>query len=147
MEDISLHVLDIMENALRAGAKKISVRVARDPARDELRVIVSDDGRGMSEDEIRAALDPFYTTKENKRIGLGLPLLGQAAGAAGGRMELRSRPEAGTTVTAVFGLSHPDCKPLGDMEGTMKMIKAFHRDVDFEYESTEPSDTVGGESK
>ena len=77
MEDISLHVLDIMENALRAGAKTIRVWIAHDEGKDEMRVTIADDGRGMSKKEVRDALDPFYTTKDGKRIGLGLSLLVQ----------------------------------------------------------------------
>ena len=136
MEDISLHLLDIMENALRAGAKKIRVRIDQDDLRDEVRVSVEDDGDGMSEDEIQKALDPFYTTKEGKRIGLGLPLLSQSAKEAGGRIEVKSAPCKGTSITAVFCLSHPDRKPLGDIDGTIKLMRSFHHDVVIEYEHT-----------
>ena len=136
MEDISLHVLDIMENALRAGAKTIRVWIAHDEGKDEMRVTIADDGRGMSKKEVRDALDPFYTTKAGKRIGLGLSLLGQAADEAGGRIDVISTPDSGTSVTAIFRLSHPDRKPLGDIDGTIDIMKAFHRDVVIQYENT-----------
>ena len=136
MEDISLHLLDIMENALRAGAKTIRVRIDQDAVRDEVRISVEDDGKGMSEDEVKKALDPFYTTKESKRIGLGLPLLSQAAKEAGGRIEVSSAPKQGTSITAIFRLSHPDRKPLGDIDGTIDMMRSFHRGVVIEYKNT-----------
>ena len=134
MEELSLHILDVIENALRAGATEVSVRIVEDPGRDEIRVSVEDNGRGMTSEEKRDAVDPFFTTKQGKRIGLGLPLLSQAARQSGGSLEVDSNPGAGTKLTALFGLSHLDRQPLGDIEGTMAALKIFHRDVLFDYE-------------
>ena len=83
MEDLSLHVLDIAENSIAAKARRVAIRVEERRSKDRLVLEISDDGRGMSPRLLSRALDPFVTTKKAKRIGLGLPLLAQAARAAG----------------------------------------------------------------
>ena len=130
MEDLSLHILDVVENSLRAGAKRVEVRlVQRDDGR--LVLIIRDDGRGMDAAERERALSPFYTSKGDKRFGLGLPLLGQAAQATGGALTLESAPGQGTTVTAVFNADHIDMKPLGDLGRTLRVLKGTHPEVEF----------------
>jgi signal transduction histidine kinase len=86
VEDLSLHILDIAENAIRAAASVVEVDVEERQGEDALTITISDDGRGMSREELDKALDPFFTTKSHKRVGLGLPLLAQAAREAGGDM-------------------------------------------------------------
>jgi len=137
MEDVSLHILDIVENALRAGARSVLVRLTEGKREDRLILEVIDDGEGMDEETKRRALDPFFTTKGGKRVGLGLPFLAQAAEEAGGRLEVKSAPGKGTTVIATFGLSHIDRKPLGNIEETLYCLKATHPDVCFRFESVE----------
>ena len=137
MEDVSLHILDIVENALRAGAKNVLIRLAQSKREDRLVLEVEDDGEGMNEEATKRSLDPFFTTKQGKRVGLGLPLLAQAAEEAGGRLEVHSAPGRGTKVIATFGLSHIDRKPLGDIEETLRCLKATHPEVCFRFESVE----------
>jgi len=137
MEDVSLHVLDIVENALRAGAKNVVIRLAQDRKEDRLVLEVTDDGEGMNEETMGRSLDPFFTTKLGKRVGLGLPLLAQAAEEAGGKLEVQSAPGKGTKVIATFELSHIDRKPLGNMEETVRCLKATHPEVCFRFESVE----------
>ncbi|HWQ03118.1 MAG TPA: sensor histidine kinase [Candidatus Nitrosotenuis sp.] len=134
MEDMSLHILDIVENALRAGAKHVVVRLTEDKGADRLVLEVTDDGAGMNEEIKKKSLDPFFTTKRDKKIGLGLPFLAQAAEEAGGRLEIRSAPGQGTTVMATFGLSHIDRKPLGNIQETMRCLTATHPEVSFRFE-------------
>lgn len=126
MEDLSLHVLDVMENALAAKADRIEVRIIEEREKDLLKIEIQDNGRGMDSEMVDRALDPFYTSKPGKRIGLGLPLLAQAAVEAGGRMEVEAAPGKGTLVRATFQLSHPDLKPLGDMLQTMATVACAH---------------------
>jgi hypothetical protein len=133
MEDLSLHILDIVENSIAAKAQRVAIRVEELPSRDRLVLEVSDDGRGMSPRMLARALDPFVTTKRAKRIGLGLPLLAQAARATGGRLTLRSWPGRGTRVRATFCLSHIDLQPLGDMAETLSVLMVGHPDVRFRY--------------
>jgi len=137
MEDVSLHILDIVENALRAGAKNVVIRLAQCTREDRLVLEVADDGEGMNEETMKRSLDPFFTTKQGKRVGLGLPLLAQAAEEAGGKLEVQSAPGQGTKVIATFRLSHIDRKPLGDIEETLRCLKATHPEVCFRFESVE----------
>ena len=130
MEDLALHILDIARNGAEAGATRIDIRVDEDPAADTIRIVVADNGRGMDPATAARALDPFFTTRETRIVGLGLPLLRQAAEAAGGGLTVASSPGAGTRVEAVFGLRHLDRAPLGDLETTVLVLMASHPDID-----------------
>lgn len=110
------------------------VRVDRNSKEGLMTISIQDDGTGMTATESRRAVDPFYTTKEGKRIGLGLPLLRQAAVEAGGAMDVMSTRGEGTVVRAQFRLDHPDQKPLGDMEGTIDLLRRYHPGVAFTLE-------------
>ena len=141
MEDISLHILDVAENALNAGASRIEIRIVEGSKEDLMKIEIKDNGSGMDEQMVSQALDPFYTTKAGKRVGLGLPLLAQAAKEAGGNMEIQSRPDKGTMICATFQLSHPDLKPLGDMFETLATLTCAHPGVEFIFEHRR-NDTV-----
>lgn len=130
---MSLHILDIAENSVNAGARNVEIAVTEDVSADVLSIEITDDGRGMEPEGAERAADPFYTTKTAKRVGLGLPLLKQAAAATGGTMEVRSQPGGGTTVRALFHLSHIDRAPLGDMAATLVMLVAGNPEVRFRY--------------
>lgn len=133
MEDLALHILDIVENSIAAGAARVRIAI-RESRRDELLLIeIADDGRGMNEGVARRAADPFFTTRTTRRVGLGLPLLEQAATAAGGGLTIESAKERGTTVTARFQHSHPDRQPLGDIVNTLMMLFVGNPQVEFEY--------------
>lgn len=134
MEDLSLHILDIVENSLRSEANLIEVSVVEDTGRDLLALQIQDNGKGMDAESCARAADPFFTTKPGRRVGLGLPLLAQAAKEAGGEFHVCSLPNAGTTVRATFRLGHPDRKPLGDMLATLEALVAANPQVDFVYE-------------
>ena len=135
MEDLSLHILDIVENSLRANAKNIQIKLTQSREKDLLIVEVADDGEGMDEETLKQAVDPFFTTKEGKRTGLGLPFLSQSAEEAGGKLEIESARGKGTKVIATFKLSHIDRKPLGNLQETVKCLKATHLDVNLSFES------------
>ena len=134
MEDLSLHILDIVENSLRSDAKVIEISVVEDEEQDLLTLEIKDDGRGMDPEKAKRAADPFFTTKPGRRFGLGLALLAQAAREAGGAFGISSSPGAGTTVRATFGYGHPDRKPLGDIPATLQTLVAGHPEVGFVYE-------------
>ncbi len=135
MEDLSLHILDIAENAIAAGATRITVTVDEDEARDRLSIRVKDDGPGMSAEDVRRAADPFFTTK-GKRTGLGLPLLAQAAEQCGGRLTVSSVPGKGTNVVARFRYRHIDRPPLTNMAGTLAVLVLGHPGITFRYRHT-----------
>ncbi len=133
MEDLSLHILDIVENSLRANAQHIAIRLTESHTSDLLVLEVADDGDGMDEQSVGQARDPFFSTKDGKRIGLGLSFLAQAAEETGGAMQIESRKGAGTTITARFGLRHIDRKPFGNLEQTLRCVKATHPEVTFSF--------------
>lgn len=131
MEDLSLHVLDIVENSIRAGAKKIEIRIHEDLKADCLEIEIRDDGAGMDVSTMEKALDPFFTTKSVRKVGLGLSLFREAARAAGGDMVIQSEPGRGTNVKATFRYSHIDRKPLGDMSKTLATLVIANPEVRF----------------
>lgn len=134
MEDLSLHILDIVENSIAASASRIEVLLEEDTSRDLLSLEVRDNGTGMDAETRKRALDPFFTTRTTRRIGLGLPLLAQAAREAGGGVEIESEPGRGTVVRAVFQLSHPDRKPLGDITQTLRTILVGRPELNLRFE-------------
>jgi anti-sigma regulatory factor (Ser/Thr protein kinase) len=133
MLELSLHILDIAENSVRAGASQVTIEMTEDREADRLTLEIRDDGTGMTEEARKRALDPFYTTKKVRRVGLGLPMLAQAAANTGGGLEIESSPEAGTTVKVVFGLRHIDRQPLGDLPGTIVALITGNPDIHFVY--------------
>ncbi len=133
MEDISLHILDIAENSIRAAAKRIEIILTRVVESDLLRVDVNDDGTGMDPEAVAKVRDPFFTTK-NKKTGLGIPFLAQAAEQAGGALTIDSAPGRGTRVSVAFRWSHVDRPVIGSMADTLLTLIAGHPDVDLVYE-------------
>ncbi|MGO9136787.1 MAG: ATP-binding protein [Syntrophales bacterium] len=133
MLEISLHILDIVENSTRAGAKTVSIDIIEDTARDILSLEIRDDGSGMTEDILKKVIDPFFTTKTVRNVGLGLPMLAQAAERAEGRFIIESKGGEGTRVAADFKLSHIDRQPLGDISGTLVTLIAGNEDINLIY--------------
>jgi len=133
MKELSLNVLDIAENSVRAGAKHIDVAVAEDTAADTLTISVSDDGCGMDEALLKSVRDPFTTTRTTRRVGLGIPLLQEAAQATGGDLSIESAPGRGTRLKAVFGRSHIDRMPLGDIASTIATLIQCNDDREWTY--------------
>lgn len=133
MQDLSLHILDVAENSIEAQATTIEIRLEENRRQDLLTLEIIDNGRGMDEKMAREATDPFVTTKKTRRVGLGLPLLAEAARATNGRLDLRSEPGKGTRVRATFQLSHIDLKPLGDIAQTLITLIIGHPEVDIVY--------------
>jgi hypothetical protein len=133
MLELSLHILDIVENSTRAGAKRVFIDIVEDKSADLLSMEIRDNGSGMSEDVFKKAMDPLFTTKTVRNVGLGLPMLAQAAERTGGRFIMESKGGEGTTVLAEFKLSHIDRQPLGDIAGTLMTLVAGNTDVDIIY--------------
>lgn len=131
MEDLSLHILDIAENSIDAGATAVNIGIREDAMEDTLTLVIGDNGRGMGDGMEKKAADSYFTTKTGKRFGLGIPLLEQAAGQCGGGLSIASGKEGGTTITASFRLSNADMLPLGDIGATMATLIMGHPDVDY----------------
>jgi len=146
MEDISLHILDVVGNAIRADATEVCIEIEEDEPGLTLSLRIRDNGCGMDEATARQVLDPFFTTRQNARVGLGLPLLRQAAEETGGSITVSSRLNEGTDVRAVFELRHPDMKPIGDVYGTLAALVAGHPSVRFLYRSRRGEERVDFDS-
>jgi hypothetical protein len=134
VDDLSLHILDIAENAVRAEARQIEIVLSRGSG--ILRIEVNDDGRGMDAATLARVRDPFFTTKR-KKTGLGIPLLSQAAEQAGGTVTVDSAPGRGTRVVATFPWGHVDRPPVGSMMDTLLTLIAGHPDREYIYEERE----------
>lgn len=132
MREIALHILDLVENSVRAQATIIAVSVVADAARDVLSIVIEDNGTGLKV-SAEDALDPFYTTKSGKRTGLGLSLFRAAAEATGGRLTLGKAALGGLRVAVEMGLSHVDRSPLGDLAGTLSSVVCTNPDIDFRF--------------
>lgn len=133
MREIALHILDLVQNAVAAGASTITIAINEDRRGDILTISVADNGCGMDNDFCRRVLDPFVTTRQTRHVGLGLPLLAMTTKQAGGYLKLTSQPGHGTAVDAVFQYSHLDRPPLGKMAETLLVIVVGNPDLDIIY--------------
>lgn len=136
MEEICAHIVDIVANSVSAGARNISIAVTEDHVEDLLVLRIVDDGRGMDEETAIRVLDPFFSTKTGRKVGLGVPLLKGTSEQSGGRFYLKSEVGKGTEIFASFVLSHPDRPPLGNIKDTIFMLIIGNPDVDFLFEET-----------
>ena len=133
MKDLSLHILDIVENAIAAKARKIEILVIEEPREDRLTIEIHDDGIGMDEQASKKATDPFFTTRTSRKVGLGLSLMAQAAQEAGGTLRIESALGKGTKVAASFQYRHIDRKPLGNMIETMTTLFLGNPELEISY--------------
>lgn len=133
MRELSLHILDIVENGITAGANCIWIQVDEDCKKDRLKIVIRDNGRGMPPEKIKNINDPFITSRTTRRVGLGLSLLAAAAGRCDGSLGVDSRPGKGTEVTAKFRYDHIDRAPLGDMAATLSTLIIGNPEIDFVY--------------
>ena len=122
MRELSLHILDIAQNSLTAGARSVEIDVTADGAENLLPIVVRDDGCGMSPEFLARVTDPFTTKRTTRKVGLGIPLFRQAAELAGGEFSIESQEGVGTCVKATFQLDHIDRMPLGDLAGTLTAL-------------------------
>ena len=133
MPEISMNVLDIAENSVRAGASLIEITVTVSEKDDLLSIIIKDNGCGMTKEQVEHVEDPFFTTRTTRKVGLGVPFYKMAAQNTGGDFYIKSEPGVGTEVFASFGLSHIDRMPLGDMNSTIHTLITFNTHIDFVY--------------
>jgi anti-sigma regulatory factor (Ser/Thr protein kinase) len=138
MKDLSLHILDIVQNSIRAKAKLIGIEISEIPDQDQLIINITDDGVGMSPEQLRKAIDPFYTSRTTRKVGLGLSLFKQNAEMTDGRFHIESKPGEGTKVTAVFGLNHIDRPIMGDLVGTILILISSPGETDYVFKHQTP---------
>ena len=131
MKDLSMHIMDILQNSTRAGATEVTLEVLEDAAADTLTIRFIDNGCGMDAETVQKVINPFFTTRTTRKVGLGLPLLKQNTEQTGGSLDIQSEKGKGTTVTAVFGRSHLDRPPMGDLAGTVILTASAYPDIRF----------------
>ena len=141
MTEISLNILDVAENSTRAGASLVTILIDISSADDTLKVVIADDGCGMTPEQVAKVTDPFFKTSTTRKVGLGGPFFKMAAESSGGSFDIVSEVNVGTTVTAIFGLTNIDRMPLGDITSTIHNLIVYHPESDFYYRYT-----VNGES-
>ncbi|MFI3170270.1 MAG: ATP-binding protein [Faecalibacterium sp.] len=144
MTELSLNVLDVAENSVRADASLVEITVSADVVKDHLSIVIQDNGCGMTQQQISQVTDPFFTSRTTRKVGLGVPFFKYAAESAGGTFDITSTVGVGTTVRATFVLSHIDRMPLGDMTSTIHNLIVYHAEIDFvyRYEYNEKSFTL-----
>lgn len=133
MRDLSLHILDLVQNSVEAGAKNVVLIVDEDIAANRLVFSVKDDGCGMDEEMVKKVRSPFTTTRTTRKVGLGLPLIDMTTQMAGGCLDIDSKPGRGTVIKAEYLYGHIDRPPLGDIATTVKIIVVSYQQIAFYY--------------
>ncbi|MDR1131679.1 MAG: ATP-binding protein [Oscillospiraceae bacterium] len=133
MQELSMNILDVAENAVRAGASLIEITITEQSGADRLSVTIRDNGCGMTPEQLKNVTDPFFTTRTTRRVGLGVPFFKMAAELTGGSFEIDSAPGQGTAVRADFIASSVDLMPLGDINETVAALIHANPHIDFVY--------------
>lgn len=137
MKDLSLHILDLSQNSISAGARVVQITVDEDAEADRLTICIEDNGKGMDKDFLERVKDPFVTTRTSRKVGLGIPLMLAACKRCEGDLIIESEINIGTKLTATFKHSHIDRAPIGDMAETMLSLilagSTGRENVDFVY--------------
>ena len=137
MKELSLNILDIAMNSVKAKAKNILIKLVE--ADETLTLVIQDNGCGMSEETVQNVINPFYTTRTTRNVGLGVPLLKLAAEQTGGGIEIQSvsendNPDShGTTITAEFFKNHLDFTPLGDVISTVTTLIQGNPEIEWRF--------------
>lgn len=133
MRELSLNILDIAQNSIAAGASLIEIEVAENTEAKELLISISDNGCGMTEEQLTNVLDPFFTTRTTRKVGMGIPLFKLAAEQTGGSLKIESEKGKGTKTSALFRTDSIDFTPLGDVTSTITILISMNTDRDFIY--------------
>ena len=147
MKELSLNILDITQNSVSAGASQIEISLS-EGGDGWLTLTIADNGCGMSRETLKTVMDPFYTTRTTRKVGMGIPLLQLAAEQTGGTLHIESVATAddpyahGTVVRATFDTRHIDMTPLGDMVATMVTLLQGHPEIDYVFTHKTPGVTV-----
>jgi anti-sigma regulatory factor (Ser/Thr protein kinase) len=134
LRELALHILDIAENSISAGATRIRISVFENLKDDFLQIVIEDNGKGMDAATLARITDPFVTSRTTRKVGLGLPFFKAAAEACEGSLNIASKPGVGTTVTVIFKHSHIDRMPLGDLCSTLLTLIIGTPDIHWLFE-------------
>lgn len=133
MQDLSLHLLDLAENSIRAKAKSILIEVHEAVSKNQLIIKLEDDGEGMKEEMVKNATHPFFTTRTTRKVGLGIPLFHQNCVRAGGSLKIQSQSQQGTVIEAKMQYDHIDRLPIGDMVSSLVVLIQGNPNVNLIY--------------
>lgn len=136
MRELSLNVMDVAQNSVRADAHLVTITVTESNAEDLLSISIADDGCGMTPEQVSQVIDPFFTTRTTRKVGLGVPLFKLSAEQTGGSFSIESEAGKGTITTASYHKSHVDMTPLGDINSTVSILIRCNPDIDFVYTRT-----------
>ena len=131
MRELSLNVMDVAQNSVRAEANLVRITVTESDREDNLTIEIADNGCGMTEEQVQQVIDPFFTTRTTRKVDLGVPLFKLSAEQTGGSFNIQSKENVGTTTTASYVKSHVDMTPLGDINSTVKILIQCNPDIDF----------------
>lgn len=133
MKDIALHILDIAQNSIAAGANLIEISVDEAIEQNMIGITIKDNGKGMTAEMLQQVTDPYVTSRKTRKVGMGLPLLKHSAEQCGGTLKIFSEPGQGAEVQAFFSASHIDLPPWGDMAGVIILLVTANPHLDFLY--------------
>jgi hypothetical protein len=134
MNDLALHILDIVQNSISAGAALIRIIVSENLIDDLLAIIIEDNGKGMTSEQVSKLADPFFTSRTTRKVGMGIPLFKQSAEQSGGKLNIKSEVGIGTTITATFIYSNIDRPPLGDVANAVIILVTSNPNIRFVFE-------------
>lgn len=136
MRELSLNVMDVAQNSVRSNAGLVTITVTESDKSDSLTISIADDGCGMTEEQVSQVIDPFFTTRTTRKVGLGVPLFKLSAEQTGGSFDIKSELGKGTVTTASYVKSHVDMTPLGDINSTVSILIRCNPDIDFVFTRT-----------
>ncbi len=136
MDELSLYILDIAYNSIRAKAKHITIKISDSIKDNIIQIIIEDDGTGMSEEMVNKVIDPFYTTRSTRKVGLGIPMLKQNAELTGGYLNITSKENVGTTIDVTFIKDNIDTPVMGDLIESMLTLIQADESIDYYFEYT-----------
>lgn len=133
MKEMSMHILDIATNSVRAEAKNVDILVKEDIVQNKFEFVIKDDGKGMTKQMLESIKDPFTTSRTLRKVGLGIPLLSQNCQICGGYLDIESEVDVGTTLTSMLEYNHIDRPPLGDIASTVAGLITSNESINIKY--------------
>lgn len=134
MRELSLHILDMVQNSIAAGATVISIEITENHHQNQFIVKIKDNGRGMTTEQVKQVVDPFYTTRTTRKLGFGIPFFKETTEQAGGEFMIQSVPGQGTEIIASLELDHINRPPLGKIAETLEIVILSNPEITFQYQ-------------
>lgn len=133
MQELSLNILDVVQNSIKAKASLIKIVIKKDTKEKSMIICIEDNGCGMTKDQVKHVIDPFYTTRTTRKVGLGVPFFKMSAEMTGGSFLINSEIGKGTMIKAKYNYENIDMMPLGDIASTILSLVSVNPNVDFSY--------------